>query len=75
MRLTWLLSKLGFAVRTPNLKMRQAGPALDVKRIGWEMFDEIRDCGFSEVEALFYWSSELGYLGIDQIAFVAQAGK
>lgn len=42
---------------------------------GWEMLDEIRDCGFSEVEALFYWSSELGYLGIEQIAFVAQVDK
>jgi SAM-dependent methyltransferase len=40
---------------------------------GWEMLDEVRSCGFSEVTALFYWSRKLGYLGIDQLAFIAQA--
>ena len=39
---------------------------------GWKMFEEICHRGFSNVEALFYWSRELGYLGLDQVIFVAK---
>lgn len=41
---------------------------------GWEMLDQLRDIGFADVEANLYWSSELGYLGEEQIAFVAVKG-
>ena len=51
--------------------LREAG-CLAFRYFGWEMLDEIRSCGFGRAEALFYWSRELGYLGIDQMAFLAE---
>jgi SAM-dependent methyltransferase len=39
---------------------------------GWDLLDEIRECGFSHVYALFYWSKTFGYLGVDQFAFIAE---
>lgn len=38
---------------------------------GWELLDDLRDIGFIDVQALFYWSKELGYLGGDQVQFKA----
>ncbi len=39
---------------------------------GWELLDELRDVGFSDVYALLYWSEEWGYLGKgEQIIFTA----
>lgn len=40
---------------------------------GWEMLDQLRDIGFKQVQAHFFWSEELGYLGGEQILF--SAGK
>ncbi len=40
---------------------------------GWDILDTCRDLGFSDAYAVLYWSSEFGYLGLDeQIAFVLQ---
>lgn len=38
---------------------------------GWEILTEINTVGFKDVKALFYWSQELGYLGGEQVIFVA----
>jgi ubiquinone/menaquinone biosynthesis C-methylase UbiE len=38
---------------------------------GWELLDELREIGFARVSGLLYWSLELGYLGVEQIAFAA----
>lgn len=38
---------------------------------GWELLDEIRDLGFEDVTALYYWSADLGYLGGEQSVFFA----
>ena len=50
--------------------LNQSG-CLAFYHFGWELLDEIRTCGFAEIEALFYWSRELGYFGVDQMAFIA----
>lgn len=39
---------------------------------GWALLDEIRNLGFGDVNALLYWSRELGYMGSDQILFEAR---
>lgn len=39
---------------------------------GWELLDQLRSCGFSSAAAYFYWSSEYGYLGHDQMIFIAR---
>lgn len=39
---------------------------------GWEMLEQLSEMGFSSVSAYLYWSEELGYLGFEQILFVAQ---
>ena len=38
---------------------------------GWEMLDDVRACGFSDAYAMLFWSREFGYLGGEQILFVA----
>jgi len=38
---------------------------------GWEILNEINAIGFKDAKALFYWSRELGYLGGEQVLFVA----
>ena len=38
---------------------------------GWEMLDQLQDVGFNQVQAHFFWSKKLGYLGGDQILFSA----
>ena len=37
----------------------------------WELLDEMRATGFSEVSALFYWSRRFGYLGRNPCFFLA----
>ena len=39
---------------------------------GWELLEDLRAFGFSEVYAVIYWSDVFGYLGDEQIAFVAK---
>jgi len=50
--------------------VNQAG-CLAFYHFGWELLEEVRNYGFCQVEALFYWSRELGYLGMDQKIFGA----
>lgn len=38
---------------------------------GWEMLDQLRSCGFTQVYALTYWSDTFGYMGGEQILFFA----
>jgi SAM-dependent methyltransferase len=38
---------------------------------GWEMLEQVREVGFSDAYALLFWSLEYGYLGGEQILFMA----
>jgi hypothetical protein len=38
---------------------------------GWELLDEIRETGFNEVKAVFYWSKKYGHLGDLRPVFIA----
>jgi SAM-dependent methyltransferase len=38
---------------------------------GWEMFDQVRSAGFRDTYALAYWSDVFGYLGVEQLVFIA----
>jgi SAM-dependent methyltransferase len=38
---------------------------------GWEMFDQARASGFRDAYALAYWSDVFGYLGVEQLVFIA----
>lgn len=38
---------------------------------GWALLDELRGLGYEDAAAYFYWSRELGYLGGDQLLFMA----
>jgi hypothetical protein len=38
---------------------------------GWEILDELKTIGFKDAKGLLYWSRELGYLGGEQVLFVA----
>jgi hypothetical protein len=42
------------------------------QHFGWEMLEEIKQAGFSSVWALSYYSREYGYLGDDQLQFLAE---
>ncbi len=48
------------------------GPWLVFNQFGWEMLDELREAGFAKVNAHLFWSKEFGYLGREQIVFVAE---
>ncbi|MFC0773727.1 methyltransferase domain-containing protein [Terrimonas alba] len=39
---------------------------------GWEVLDEFKQAGFRDVYALFLWSDVFGYLGGEQVFFVAK---
>lgn len=38
---------------------------------GWELLEQLRETGFRQVHAHFFWSEKLGYLGGEQILFSA----
>ena len=42
------------------------------QHFGWEMLEEMKEAGFSTVSALSYYSLEYGYLGDNQIQFLAE---
>jgi hypothetical protein len=42
------------------------------QHFGWEMLEEMKQAGFSSVSALSYYSLEYGYLGDNQIQFLAE---
>jgi SAM-dependent methyltransferase len=39
---------------------------------GWDLMLKLREAGFSSACALLYWSRELGYLGGEQVMFLAR---
>lgn len=39
---------------------------------GWEMLEELKEAGFKDAYAMLYWSKDFGYLGREQILFVAR---
>lgn len=39
---------------------------------GWELLEQMKTIGFKEPAAVFYWSREYGYLGGDQLLFMAR---
>jgi len=41
------------------------------RHFGWELLDQLRDIGFRDVAAYFYWSNRYGYLGDEQLLFKA----
>ncbi|MGO9613946.1 MAG: class I SAM-dependent methyltransferase [Dissulfurispiraceae bacterium] len=43
-------------------------------RFGWEMLDQLKQAGFAAACAHTYWSHEFGYLGDDQMVFIAKKG-
>ena len=38
---------------------------------GWNLLSEFQEVGFQSAKAYFYWSDKLGYLGVDQVLFIA----
>lgn len=42
---------------------------------GWDLLRELRSMGFESAIAYLYWSHELGYLGHEQIVFLARKGQ
>ena len=38
---------------------------------GWDLLDQLRSTGFSDVNMLLYWSDALGYYGIEQMLICA----
>lgn len=49
-----------------------AAGSLAFYHFGWELLDDMRALGFRDVRACQYWSRELGYLGGEQLVFVAR---
>ncbi len=41
---------------------------------GWELLEELKKVGFYKAYAIFVYSKEFGYLGDDQIFFIAEKG-
>jgi len=50
----------------------QSGGSLCFRVFGWQMLDELKEAGFEETLAYAYWSREYGYLGGEQMLFVAR---
>ena len=46
--------------------------ALCYRYYGWQLLDELTQTGFQNPVAIEYWSDAFGYLGPDQMLFVAQ---
>jgi len=45
----------------------------EVRALGWDILDLLRDAGFRNPRACTYWSDELGYLGAGNMIFLATA--
>ncbi|HEY9076230.1 MAG TPA: class I SAM-dependent methyltransferase [Anaerolineaceae bacterium] len=48
-----------------------SGGILCFTHFGWNMIDEVKHVGFSDTYAIFFWSSYYGYLGGEQVLFIA----
>lgn len=51
---------------------RSSNGSLCFQHFGWEMLEQVRLAGFSTVTALCYYSRDFGYLGGEQIQFLAE---
>ena len=51
-----------------------AGGCLCFYHFGWDLLAELKTAGFADAQALLYWSKEFGYLGGEQIMFMARKG-
>jgi SAM-dependent methyltransferase len=49
-----------------------ADGSLAFYHFGWELLDQIRAAGFEDVRACQYWSRDYGYLGREQMVFLAR---
>jgi len=45
------------------------------QEFGWAMLQSFRDSGFEDVVGHFFWSPTFGYLGTEQVVFVARKGS
>ena len=41
---------------------------------GWELLEQLREIGFADARACFYWSDHFGYLGKEQLVLIARKG-
>ncbi len=46
--------------------------SLCFQRFGWEMFEQLQQAGLQNVWALYYYSPDYGYLGDEQLQFLAE---
>lgn len=53
---------------------RNSNGCLCFQHFGWEMLQQMKEAGFPSVSALCYYSREYGYLGGEQILFLAEKG-
>lgn len=55
------------------VSLQTPGPALraGANKLGWDLLDQLKAAGFSDAEALLYWSEEMGYLGNMNFVFLA----
>jgi len=53
----------------------QSDGCLCYYHFGWELLDELSAIGFTDTKSLLYWSSELGYLGGEQVILMATKGS
>jgi 2-polyprenyl-3-methyl-5-hydroxy-6-metoxy-1,4-benzoquinol methylase len=51
---------------------RDSGGSLCFQHFGWEMFEQLKVAGFSTVSTLCYYSRDFGYLGGEQVQFLAE---
>lgn len=49
-----------------------SGGCLCFQHFGWEMLNELKETGFRDAYAMLYWSRGFGYLGGEQVLFVAR---
>ena len=50
------------------------GGVLSFWDFGWELMDQMRSIGYTDVTGLFYHSFDFGYLGFEQVLFMARRG-
>jgi SAM-dependent methyltransferase len=51
------------------------GGILCFQHFGWDMLDALQEAGFQSTEALLLWSRQFGYLGDNQLLFVATKAR
>jgi GT2 family glycosyltransferase/SAM-dependent methyltransferase len=51
------------------------GGILCFQHFGWDILEALREAGFQSTEALLVWSRQFGYLGDNQLLFVATTAR